>query len=371
MRNHLGLISIVLCAIFLASPLFQSFYHATLFSLEFLPNNKFKPLNAISKEPLVDTVTIPSGDRSLTLDIWRPDDIKKHPAAIVAYGVDISSLNPETIKLSNALARLGYVVVLPNVPGLLETRYTLDEVKDFITIFNFTREQLAYVDSKKVGFLSFCIGSSVAVLASEDARIADNVHYISVIAIVFDIFTLSRDVSTEQANDAQPVYSWNPHPKTRQVLYTEFADFLPKDEQEKLLQALNSSTPPSKEELELFSTEAQNMYRYLTNKDPQQSKELWDMLSQGARDKLAQLSPKTNIDQLRAKTFVMMYGRDRYLPHTESLQLVNSLPKDQVVATDLILFDHDKFVAPKNFFEGVSLAVKLIRHVAAFFNYTS
>lgn len=347
----------------------QAVTKAALFSLEFLPVNKFKPLSIMSQKPLKEETAIISNGRILKANILRPKDNRKHPAAIIVIGVDTTKDDPSVEKVAEALSRLGFVAIAADIPDLLKTTYDETTPQDFVSIFKFA-EAKPYVDPKRIGFVGFCLGSSLAVLAAEDSTISNNVYFVSSSEILFDLYTVSRDVSTKSINNVDSPYPWQPHPKTKAALFSTFLNYLP-DQKERatIFSALENNTPLSDYDMLKISSSGKKIYRYLSNEDPSKSKALWDQLPQSGREKLTKMSPKTNIGNLRAKIFITT-GREVYLPHTESRDLANSIPKKQREVTVLRNFEHDKLVRLPFKIDALLESIKLISHVTKVFLYT-
>lgn len=359
---------LVLAIVFIVSAFFiwpatRAIWRATLFSLELQTNNKYKYLKRVTKEPVRETTALESQGRVLAADVWRPNDNRRHSAAIISLGVDLPKNDDQVVRLANQLARIGFVAVAVDVPELLQTRYTYKTAEDIVNIFKFT-QNLPNVDSKRVGFTSFCIGAALSILAAEDPRIAEEVHFINTATVLFNLYTLSRDITTRTVNDAPEPYAWNPDVKSWQVLIGEFVDYLPHNAEKQLLtDILMGRVRPDKDQLARLSPDGQSIFQYLTNKDISRSKELWEALPEAGREKLALESPKTKIGELRTKTFVLVDGYDTYNPHTESLALAESLPRDQAVLTELKLFDHRRFNKSSSRTETAAQFTRLVWHI--------
>lgn len=359
----LVLVATVIVFAFFIWPATRALWRATLFSLELQTNNKYKYLKQVTNEPVRETASIQSQGRILTADVWRPNDNRRHAAAIISLGVDLPKNGDQIVRFGSQLARIGFVAVAVDIPELLETRYTSKTAEDLVNIFKFT-QNLPNVDSKRVGFTSFCTGAGLSLLAAEDKRIAKDVYFINTATVLFDLYTLSRDITTKTINDVPEPYSWLPNLKSWQVLTGEFVDYLPDIAERQLLtEILMGRVKPGKDQMAQLSQDGQSIFEYLTNKDVSKSKELWEALPEAGREKLALESPKTKIKELRAKTFVLVDGYDTYNPHTESLALAESLPRDQVVLTELKLFDHRRFNKSSSRTETAQQFTKLVWHI--------
>lgn len=356
-------ISAILVLTFFIWPTTRALWRATLFSLELQSNNKYKLLKKVTKEPVRESTLIESHGRLLAADVWRPNDNQRHAAAIISLGVDLPRNDDQIVRLGSQLARIGFVAVAADIPELMETRYTYKSAEDLVNIFKFT-QNLPNVDSSRVGFTSFCIGAALSILAAEDPRIAEDVHFINTATVLFNLYTLSRDITTRRVNDAPEPYVWNPDVKSWQVLVGEFVDYLPDNAEKQLLtDILMGRVRPDKDQLARLSPDGRLILQYLGNKDVSRPKELWEALPEEGRKNLDLLSPSTHIGNLRTKTFVLVDGYDTYNPHTQSLDLVKALPRDQAVLTELKLFDHKRFNKSSSRVETAQQFTKLVWHI--------
>lgn len=329
-KRRLGIIFLILAAAFLISPWGRAGIGAGMFLLQIIPGNKFKPLEILTGEPTVAEVTIVSQGRTIRADVWKPKANRRYPAAIVAYGTDVPKDQSELAALAKSLASMGSVVLVPNVPELLQTRYVANEVEDFVNLFLYLKNQ-PYVDVEKIGYVSFCIGSSLSLLAAEDERIANDVDFILVKSVYVDTYAITRDTVTRTLNDAPVANFWQPQEKLRQVVIVEMTDFIgDADDRELARQSLLNRKSLSEVQAALLASDAQAIYQYLANTDPVKSRELWEKIPEPVLAKIDKVSPIVNMDKLKAKVFIMAATSDIYLPYTESLKLYNLLPKDQV-----------------------------------------
>jgi dienelactone hydrolase len=258
---------------------------------------------------------------------------------------------------------------MPDIDDLLNTRYKPEEADDFVNIFNYVKEH-KNVDQSRIGFIGFCLGSSVALLAAENPQIANEVSFVSTAALLYDLKTLSRDAMTETVFDASPPHQWTPDPKTKQVVITEFTDYLPDPQEHQLIsEALLNEDSLTAEEISNLSLDAHAIYNYLHNKNPEQSAMLWEMLPQGGKERLAKLSPKTKIENLKAKTFIIP-GNEKYLPSTEAENLAKDLPENQVVFSNVNSFAHTEFVFGNSLSEKARDSARLITHLTKFILHT-
>ena len=178
----LASLGIVVLSYFLIFLLIHNYLKSTALLLEIFPLIEPRPLSFFVSDPAKKEVEIHSGKNILKTDIWIPGDFdeqKKYPALILSAGVNLPKDDHRILATIKGLAKSGFVVVVSDVPELLESRYLSSTIDDFVNIFLFVENQ-PYVEKTKVGFAGFCLGSSFALLASSEERIRDKVSYIHI-----------------------------------------------------------------------------------------------------------------------------------------------------------------------------------------------
>ncbi len=356
---------------FLIFLLIHNYLKSTALLLEIFPLIEPGPLSFFVSDPAKKEVEIHSGKNILKTDIWIPGDFdeqKKYPALILSAGVNLPKDDHRILATIKGLAKSGFVVVVSDVPELLESRYLSSTIDDFVNIFLFVENQ-PYVEKTKVGFAGFCLGSSFALLASSEERIRDKVSYILINDVLYDMYKFTRDTVTEKINDNNPVIAWRAEDETREILYREYSDYINDDKEGYLIfQTLFNRQRLTEKEYAKLTNDGKVFYDFLSNTDPIKSPELFAKLPDEAKKIIDNMSPKTKIWNVKAKLFVTS-GRNVFLPASQAKDLVNDLPKDQVSYTSLEFFQHDKTVKSENALENIIQAMFAIKHLKNVFDY--
>lgn len=331
----------------------------------------FKPLSKIAKEPKKIEVNIPSRNIQLSTDIWIPGDYtegKKYPVLILSPGVNLPKDDERISSIIQGMVRSGFVVTASNMPELINSRYLDYSVEDFVNVYSYL-ENLPYVKKDKIGFAGFCLGSSLALLASSDVRINEKVAFVSVNDVLYDMYTFTRDAVTEKINDAEPEIPWSPLDEVRKILFTEYTDYIKDKTEAKIVyDSLFNRQELSPKQKSQLSQDAIIFYNFLSNKDPKKSLELFEKIPNEAKNIIANMSPKSNIGNVKARVFITS-GRNVFLPAKQATDLAGDLPKDQVRYTSLNFFQHDKIVKSLSDWENIQQAVLGLKHLKGLFDF--
>lgn len=274
-----------------------------LFISEQFPQIPIKPLSALTSEPLHSTVQFDSPNGKVVADLIVPAERfdmiskKQKPALILAMGVKTQTKDKVVLlNFAKTLARLGYVVFWPRLEILDKGVSSFEEPETFIKSFEYLSE-LDVVDKTHISFVGFSVGSSIALVAAEDARINNNLH-----SLIF--FGGYYNLSDYLAALVNKTGAWQPaEGAVSHVL--EIA------KEKKWGKSLNDLRAAQETQSEIFR----------------------------------RLSPSPNLKNFRARIFIIHDKNDLYVPYTESIKLNRSLPSE--VEKTFVLIDLFEHVQPK------------------------
>lgn len=314
-----------------------------LLATEVISQFPLKPMKLLTRAPIVETVKIKTSSGEVAADLYRPRNGRSHPAAIFTLGIAITKENVEVVRLSEALARSGFVVLTPDLPDFISGFVWTDSVDTLVSSVEYLDKQ-SFVDKKKIGFAGFCVGASASIMAAEDPKIASKVNFITAISPYFDITSLSKAVVTKKAEDGNGNYvDWVPAPLTVKSVQLGFINYLSDENEKKQLKDYFVSGTPISDK-EHLSQEAVAVYGFLSTSDLEGLEILWKDFPQSGKDMLNKLSPSTKIHDLRAKLLILNDKKDSFVPKIEGERLGQSLSKKQIYFSEIDSFEH---VSPK------------------------
>lgn len=304
----------------------QIITHAKAFLLisEEFPQIPVKPLGLITKAPEHRTIGISDGS-VITADLFLPAR-QPAPALILAMGVRTQEKDkPILLHFAQTMARLGYVVLWPRRESLDKGVPSFEEPETFIEGFEFLEEHKA-VDPKRISFIGFSVGSSIAMAAAEYPRIADKVHSLVFFGGYYNaVDYIASLVSKTTIIDGQEIL-WVP---------------------------AEGATGHIKEILEREG--AENLIRLFTDNNLTMSYAMvQNVVSQVPENELlilGKLDPSLYISGFNTRIFILHDKGDSYVPYAESIKLSKALPQN-IPQTFLLsnLFEHvqpQKGLSPK------------------------
>ncbi|MBN1875464.1 MAG: alpha/beta hydrolase [Anaerolineae bacterium] len=323
------------------TPRGQAVGRAGLLLLDILPQSPVSPLRTFTPPPLVESVSFPYEYGKAQGHLYRPAGDNPHSAMIMSLGYGQHLEDPLLVQVAEDLARLGIVVLIPDMPGIRTGMLVPEDSEVLVAAFEYLSSQ-AYVNAERVGFFGFCVGSSIALVAAEDIRINERVSYINVFGGYYDTWDFARAIAARSSRYNDKEFAWTPARQTILLFAKNVLTYLvAPHERQMFLELLQTpSEGPSAASSDL-TTLGQVGYRLLTSPNPAAIDALMTQIPAQKLAEIDVLSPSIGIDRLKAKVFIMHDISDPYVPITESYRLADALSDpEQKVHAQFSLFDH-------------------------------
>ena len=331
----------VMTLFIIITPQGRAGFHTILFVTQTL-EVPIKPQSWLTDDSLRQEVHYRTPDGVAVADIYRLPDGKPRAAALLSLGASPKGLDdPNVINLGYALTRAGYVAMFHWSPTMA-IHHNIDPVESdkLVQAFQYLAGR-EYVDQERVGLGGFCVGASLALVASS-SRIRDQVDFVNAFGPFFDAESLLL-----QAEFRTVVYygertPWEPDPFTLRILANELIETLdnPSDV-EVLTRHYLYDQPTIAAERAALSPSGRTAARLMDGVKPQEAEELYATLPSDLREDLARVSPSTHVGDIRARIFVMHNHYDTLVPAAESRRMLEAM-RDRVKVrfTEFVAFDH-------------------------------
>ncbi len=299
---------------------------------------------AVSGEPRFEDVPV-GGHPTL---VARPAGEGPWPAVFFVNGTVREGRElPEVRRLAEGFARAGYLVFVPDLPGLTEDRITAETLEATIGFARRVSDRPG-VHGEEVALVGVSTGATLALLAAEDPALEGRVSLVAGVAPYGDIRTVlnvattghyRRDGGKLVAHDADPFLSY--------VVARSLVAALPAGEDRRTLSAelwrIDRGDPRPLSQLRDRSTadlgpEARSVVELLANENPERFDRLCAALPEEVRGDLEVLSPLEGTGRIRAPIEIATGPRDEYFPASESYELRRIAPQRRVTLTRAI--DH-------------------------------
>jgi pimeloyl-ACP methyl ester carboxylesterase len=310
-------------------------------------------VEAVGEEPRLSSARV-AGNPSLVV---RPAGEGPWPAIFLVNGtVPEGRKLPAVRNLAEGFARAGYLVVVPDLPGLTEDRIT-PQTEDATT--QVAREVSARPDAAggKVALVGVSTGATLALLAAEDPALGGKISLVAGVAPYANIKTVLNVATTGHYRrpDGELV-RYEATPFLSYVVARSLVATLPPGEDRRTLsaglEAAGRESPHPLSGLRSRQTDdlgpaARSVVRLLANRDPKRFEALYAALPDETRQELEELSPLAGRRRISSPVELATGPHDKYFPPSQSYALVRIAPERRVTVTGAL--DHAELnVSPED-----------------------
>ena len=334
------------------------------------------PLKLVGDESIREEVWLdaPEGRGRLVADVYRPKDGDAHGAMIISVGAAPKIRDhPGIVRLSNAAARAGIVVMIPqlyypfpenvlpeDVEGLVDAFGT--NIQEIVASYQWLSEQ-PYVDPDRVGIFGASAGGGIALIAAADPRISDDVDFVAALGTYYDMVDLVNAITTESISYNGESEPWEPRIRTVRVLHRSLISYLPEaSDRDILTRILVDGDSSAEKDVPLLSDLGRDVYDAFREKDTERVLAFWSEMSPQDVSNLRNISPSTTVARLNTDLFIMTDRSDPYIPYVESRRLRDAVPQNgnHTYYAEFNFLNHVELSSPSNPFAFLVDLVKLI-----------
>jgi dipeptidyl aminopeptidase/acylaminoacyl peptidase len=310
------------------------------FFLKVLPMLPSRPVDWVTRTPVIERVRYPSRSGLVEGDLYRPPGRGPHPGMLVSLGVVPFEVDhPQVPVLGRALARAGFAALLYWSPAMRDFRLDPEDVGDIALAYRWLIER-PEIDPGRSGLLGTCVGGSFALMAAAHPLVRDRVAFVAEWAAYASMWTFAQDVAsaTRPLNGTRE--PWQVDPLTRKVYVHSMTAVLETSEAEMLRTAL--AEPSGRVDVGTLSDYGRAIHPLLTALDPDSAERALGQLPATLRARLNALSPIGFLGDIRAPLIVLAHDRDDgVIPLAESRQMWSVLAERKGAHyTEIGMFQH-------------------------------
>ena len=366
-RIGLGLLAAVavLSFVTVATPQGRASAKTAGLVLQVVPGFPVKPLSWFTDRPVRTAVEYPAGARSAEADIYRVPDREQRAALVLFLGVNPAGRDDErVVNLASALARAGFVVLVPWSENMVAKRVSPADVEMLVAAFQYL-VGLDYVDRARIGGGGFCVGSSLLVVAASDPRISAGVSFINFFSGFYDGRDYIKQFAARETFYDGTVEPWVPDKLTTEVFTLLLIESLSLPAERDALDGhFTGGRPLTEREVRALSKEARAVHGLLSGTTLEEAEALLREVPQRLLEAVDALSPSKHLDGLSARLLIMHDREDALAPVEESRRLADAVAaRGDVRYTEFSFFSH---VDPGESVGPVGLlteSFKLYRHL--------
>ncbi len=274
--------------------------------------------------------------------IVRPGGEGPWPVLFFVNGVVTEGRKlPEVRRVAEGLARAGYLVVVPDLPGLRWGEIRPETVHETVEV---ARAVSGLPDARegRVGLVGVSTGATLALLAAEEEDVAREVSVVAGVAPYADVKTVLRIATTGHYRKNGRLHSYQADPFLAGAIAQSLVSTLPPSEgRETLLEELEEADrlrPRFLADLRGMGAEARSVADLLANKDPRRFDELYAGLPKRVRANLEELSPLAGDERVNVPVELISGPHDKYFPLSETYAIGRIAPRAHITVSGAL--DH-------------------------------
>ena len=297
---------------------------AAIFFLKVFPMLPSRPIDWVTKPPVIEKIKYPTRFGQAEGDVYRPSGDGAHPGIVVCLGVVPFGVDhPQVPVLGKALASAGFVALLYWSPAMRNFRLDPEDIENISLAYQWLIEQ-PYVDPARSGLLGTCVGGSFALMAAASPLIRNHIAFISAYAPYSSLWTFARDVASGTRSCGDRREPWQVDPLTRKVFVHSMTSLLKPGETERLRAVFTNE--PGSCDLNSLSVGGQMVYSLLTYPDQDDALRALRRLPSMMQEHLTALSPMNYLKDIQAPLMILLHDRgDQVIPVSESRRLQAAL----------------------------------------------
>ncbi len=333
---------------------------AAVFFLKVFPMLPSRPVDWVTRAPVVEKVKYPTRSGQAEGDLYRPAAGGPHPGIVVCLGVVPFGVDhPQVPILGKALARAGFAALLYWSPAMRDFCLDPQDVENIALAYRWLLEQPS-VDPVRSGLLGTCVGGAFALMAAASPLIRDHVGFIGAYAPYSSMWTLARDIASATRSCGDEREPWRVDPLTRKVFVHSLTALLPAGEAEQLRSAFANEGGHLDDHG--LSANGRAVSALLTALSADDAETTLHRLPPMMQERLAALSPLHYLKDIHAPLIVLLHDRgDQVIPVGESRRLCSALAGHAGVHYTEMLFQHLDPV------KGKLPLLRLVRELGKFF----
>lgn len=293
----------------------------------------------VTETPRVNQYAVVAG---VPTSVVRPGSGRRWPELVFFNGVTARGrFHPDVERLAQALARLGFLVLVPDLPGMRTGAVTGNTLTAAIAVIR-AAEKRPDAEGGRVGLLGVSLGASLALLTAEQPSLAGRITVVAGIAPYTNLRNIVRLATTGDTLEQGRLVPYTADPFMSLVIARSLIAMLPpSSERDAILTKLLAVSENAPHPLALlrtldparFDPDVRAVVELLANRSPSRFARLYAALPPALRASEQRLSPLADATRLRAPVDIASAPHDKYFPLSETRDLAHAATHTRVELT--------------------------------------
>lgn len=280
------------------------------------------------------------GEHRYLGDLYRPAGLPQAGVVLVPGVAEQGRDDPRLMSFAGALARSGFLVLVPEIGTLRELKVRPDDARSVSDAFLYLRSRPELHKSCRTGIVAFSYATGPAVLAAMQPELQDEVDFVLAVGGYFDLPAVVTYLTTGHVREGAAWVRRSPNRYGKWVFVFGNLDRLERADDRRQLEWIARDRLAHGGEVPeglALGDEGRAVLALLTNQAPQRVAGLMAALPMGLLDDLDALDlANKDMSQLRSHMILVHGTDDDLIPSEQSVALASALPSGQA---ELFLVD--------------------------------
>jgi acetyl esterase/lipase len=301
-------------------------------------------VRAVTREPVVEELAIDG----VPVELVRPRGTGPWPSWVFVSGAHPERRREPVVgRVSRGLARAGFVVFVPDLPGLGEGEISLRTLEAGSAV---VEAAVTHVDTRggRTALAGASVGGGLGVLIAARSRHSARVSVVAAVSPYADLHRILMLATTSHYSDGNVTTRVEPTALMRRVVARSVIAALPAgDDRTALLEQLRRLERDDQDAIDGLSFDgfepgegARRTVELLQNTDPAAFASCLERLPIEARDLVNALSPERHALAVHAPVIIIAPPNDPYFPLQEPKILAETTPQGTLTVTGAL--DHTR-----------------------------
>lgn len=341
------LVSLVVIAALLYPVIYRG-YEAFLLLAD-ISNNELAPPDYVGQKPTRKLIKFTGNGRQYDADLYFTEE-KPKAAIVLQHGAVTAGKDDERlVSLAEQLARAHFAVLVPEMPGAKQLRVSSEDIPVLVHAVDYLQNNIALDNNGVIGIGGFSVAAGLAIHAAMLPELRDRVSFVLAVGGYYDLAQTLGYMTTGYFSLNGQQQHLQPNEYGKWVFVQSNVERIKEPEQREQLHQivkhkLSEATPVPDELISQLKGEALSVYRYIENRDLEQSLQLLQQLPDALRAEIKRLNlAGRDLSLLRAQLLLVHGMHDNVIPYSQSIALQRALPPSQ---TQLYLLKNWTHVDP-------------------------
>ena len=292
----------------------------------------------VTDDPVLNDTSV-SG---VPVTVARPSGEGPWPAIVILNGATQQGrFDPDVVRLSLGLARVGHLVVIMDAPGVEAGQLEATTLDDAVGVMRAVASRSDAAEGE-VSLVGLGLGGTMALLAAQRPGLAARIPVVVAVSPLTDLTELGRLATTGYHRVADGFVQ---PPVPRDLVLTaanSVLEALPDPQARRLLEEQLNAVENRADPLgaldaipvRALDDDTRAVIALLSNQDPRRYDQLYDALPRPIRATVEELFPVTSVNRIRARIEIAAAPDDPYVPLAQAQALQDASVDVHVTISD-------------------------------------